>query len=156
MSEDDEQGRPPRLGRLIGQASRRWRQAIDHRLQGCKVTDAGLAPLVQLARAGEPVRQKELAAALSLDSSSLVRILARLEADGLVRSAPDPRDGRAKALSLTPAGEALGRRALAVSRELEAEVLAGIDEDRIAAARDVLQRILDRLAPERTDKGNAS
>lgn len=153
MSDESAHERP-RLGRLIGQASRRWRQAIDHRLQDVKVTEAGLAPLVQLSRARQPVRQKELAAALSLDSSSLVRVMARLEAEGLVRSAPDPEDGRAKALSPTPAGAALAARALAISRELEAEVLSGLDAERIGIAREVLQHILDRLEPARPDEGD--
>ncbi|AJE47133.1 MarR family winged helix-turn-helix transcriptional regulator [Celeribacter indicus] len=151
MSKDETQGEPPRLGRLIGQASRRWRRAVDLRLQGVRVTEAGLAPLVQLARAGEPVRQKDLAAALSLDSSSLVRVIARLEADGLVLSTPDPRDGRAKALSLSPAGAALAARALAISGSLEAEVLSGLDEERIRIAREVLQHVLDRLDADRPD-----
>ncbi|MFT3690341.1 MarR family winged helix-turn-helix transcriptional regulator [Paenirhodobacter sp.] len=143
---------PPRLGRLVGQVGRRWRRAIDHRLHDVAVTEAGLAPLVELAQAGEPLRQKDLAAALGLDSSSLVRVVARLVADGLVHSTPDPEDGRARALSPTPAGAALAARALAISVELEAEVLSGLDPDRIAAARDVLQHILDRLDPGGSDK----
>ncbi|MFT3972128.1 MAG: winged helix DNA-binding protein [Amaricoccus sp.] len=153
MSEDTLPDRPPGLGRLITHVSRRWRHAIDQRLQDVRVTDAGLAPLVQLSRVKEPVRQKDLAAALSLDNSSLVRVVARLEADGLLHSETDPHDGRAKALSLTPAGRALATRAIAISNDLETEVLAGLDEDRIHVARTILQHILSRLEPARRDKG---
>ncbi|WP_018000552.1 winged helix DNA-binding protein [Paracoccus sp. N5] len=141
-----------RLGTLIVQAGRRWRLRIDQRLEGFEVSSAGLAPLVQLARSERPMRQKDLAATLALDASSLVRVLANLETSGLVVSAPDPQDGRAKALSLTPRGRDLALRIAAVSQELEQEVLAGIDADQIAVARAVLQQIWDRLAPE-TDKG---
>ena len=75
-------------------------RTINQRLQGCKVTDAGLAPLVKLLLAAKPVRQKDLASALGLDDSSLVCVVGRLEKSGLIASAPDLQDGRAKALSL--------------------------------------------------------
>lgn len=143
-----DKNRPSRMSRLLGLANRRWRQTIDQRLASCEVTEAGLAPLIQLAGAEQPIRQKDLAASLALETSSLVRILARLQANGLIVSLPDPQDGRAKALSATPAGAALADRALSISLELEQEVLAGIDEERIQITREVLQHILDRLEPK--------
>lgn len=41
---------------------------------------------------------------LDLDSGHLSRLLRRLEADGLVATAPDPDDGRRRVVRLTPAG----------------------------------------------------
>lgn len=135
----------PRFGPLIGQAGRRWRQVIDQRLQNVAVTEAGLAPLVALSRAGKPMRQKDLAAALSLDTSSLVRILTRLESNGLVASSADPEDGRAKALTVTAEGEVLAQQALTISRSVESHLLEGLDDERVEIAREVLQHLLLRL-----------
>ena len=80
MSAADQPWRPGRLGSLIGVPARHGRRAVDQRLQPFDLTEATWLPLVHLARAGSPLRQKDLAAALSVESPALVRILATLEA----------------------------------------------------------------------------
>ena len=71
---------PPqgRLSTKIGVVARQWRRAVDQRLQPFDLTQATWLPLVQLARAPGPMRQKDLAAALSLDNSAVVRVLQNL------------------------------------------------------------------------------
>src|SRR4051794_6886695 len=90
-----------RFGSLIGLAARQWRRAVDLRLQKYGLTEATWTPLLRLAQASEPMRQKDLAAALSLDSSSVVRILNGLEDAGLIERREDPEDRRAKAIAIT-------------------------------------------------------
>ncbi len=100
-----------RFGPLLGLTARQWRRAMDVRLAELKLTQATWVPLLQLARSSEPMRQKDLAAALAVDSSSVVRILKMLAADGLIERAQDQSDGRAKAIRITEAGRTLAERA---------------------------------------------
>jgi len=65
---------PQHLRALLAQTARQWRRAADLRLQPCDLTEATWLPLVRIARAPAPMRQKELAASLSLDGSSVVRL----------------------------------------------------------------------------------
>src|SRR4051795_12974263 len=63
-----------------------------------------VAALGALAEHGE-LRMGALAGELGLDTSVVSRTVATAESLGLVSRRPDPRDGRACLLSLTPAGE---------------------------------------------------
>jgi DNA-binding MarR family transcriptional regulator len=90
--------------------------------------------------AQDPLTLRELAAQLQTDPPYATRIVDDLEQLGLVARSTDPRDRRAKLVSLTAAGEVLARRARelldvppAGLRELPAEELA------------TLARILSRL-----------
>ena len=140
--------RPVRLGSLLGVAARQWRRAVDERLQPFSLTEASWLPLVHLARSQTPLRQKDLAAALSVESPALVRILAALEAAGLIEREDDAGDRRAKAIRVTPAGRKLAERVDRVSAGLERELTAEFSERDLATARAILQRILERLAGE--------
>lgn len=148
----DTTGGAKRIGQLIGLTARQWRRAIDLRLQPFELTEATWAPLVRLARAPSPMRQKDIAAALQLDSSSVVRILKNLEAAGLIERGEDRQDARAKAILLTEAGRELARRLDRVSEDLERELLQGMDDTEIEAARKVIGRISNQLA-QLNDKG---
>ena len=101
------------------------------------------ALLVPLERDGYQ-RCSTLAARAEVDISVASRQLAALERSGLVDRRPDPQDGRASLISLTPAGA----DALASARDLRAEwsltSLAGWDE---ADARQ-LSGLLDRLVSD--------
>ena len=63
------------FGTLLSRAYRTWRRAADLRLQPYDLTEATWLPLVHIARAPAPPRQKDLAASMSLDGSSVVRLL---------------------------------------------------------------------------------
>src|SRR5215469_13932910 len=86
----------PGLGAQIAQAARVWRRVVDHRMRPFGLTEATWLPLLHLARAPSAMRQKELAASLSLDSSSVVRLLDALETAGLIERREDDADRRAR------------------------------------------------------------
>ena len=67
-----------RLGQLIGRVFRQWRKKVDESFKDQGLSDATRMPLLVLYTQGEAMRQKDLAHALSLDTSSLVRVLAQL------------------------------------------------------------------------------
>ena len=65
-----------------------------------------------------PLRLSELTATEQVTQSAITQLVTRLERDGLVGRRPDPGDGRAVLVQLTPAGAAVvaGRRASRVAR----------------------------------------
>ncbi len=134
-----------RLGSLIGLAARQWRRAVDLRLQKYGLTEATWMPLLRLAQSSAPMRQKDLAAALSLDSSSVVRILNGLEDTGLIERSEDAEDRRAKAIVISPLGRSLVRKVETVSEDVQREVLAGLTQGDIAIARQVLESVCRAL-----------
>ena len=92
------------FGALVSRTARRWRRAVDRRLQPFGLTEATWLPLLRVARVPAPMRQKDLAASLSLDSSSVVRLLDALQTAGLVERREEE-DRRAKTIFLTALGK---------------------------------------------------
>ena len=131
---------------LIAHTGRQWRRAVDLRLQPFGLTEATWLPLLHLARSPSVMRQKDLAASLSLDSSSVVRLLDALQAAGLIERREEAGDRRAKAIVLTPLGRATVERVEGISQEIRRTALAGLTDDEIARATETLQRICGALA----------
>jgi MarR family transcriptional regulator, transcriptional regulator for hemolysin len=131
---------------LIANTGRQWRRAVDVRLQPFGLTEATWLPLLHLARAPRPMRQKDLAASLSLDSSSVVRLLDNLQTAGLVERREEPGDRRAKTIHLTASGRATVEQVEVVSQDIRRAVLAGLTDGEIAAATETLEHICRTLA----------
>src|SRR5690606_35520559 len=113
-----------RFGLLLGSVYRQWRRQVDLSFKDLGLSDASHMPLLVLYVHEEALRQKDLADALHLDTSSLVRVLAQLRKAPLVEWTSDPRDRRTKCIVLTTAG-----------RERAASILAkrmGIERDSLA------------------------
>jgi len=111
--------------------ARRWRRALDIRLARAGLTDATWVPLVHLHQTGGGLTQKELAALVGIDGSSLVRLLDILCRQGLAARRVDERDSRASLVHLTAQGE---RRVTEIRQELakgEQEMLADLSDDNI-------------------------
>ena len=121
------------FGGLISRASRQWRRAVDERLEPFGMTEATWLPLIHLERANEPMRQKDLAASLSLDSSSVVRILNALEASGLIERREGVTDRRAKTINLTKLGRSKARRVEGASSQVRRRVLAELSDQPVDA-----------------------
>lgn len=135
-----------RLGRLIGTVYRRWRKAIDRRFRAVGLTDASRAPLIALYESGSPwMRQKELAEVLSLDKSSLVRVLAQLREAGFVEWETHETDRRAKSIRLTDEGRVMAARMVGESLAIEAQILDALSPAEMRATREALEKIARRL-----------
>jgi MarR family transcriptional regulator, organic hydroperoxide resistance regulator len=85
--------------------------------------------------------QRELAAALKLDASTVTRTLQRLEQQGLVSRAPSPSDGRAMVVSLTRQGAELRPQVERLWAELEALTTAGMSDRQRGDALRLLRRL---------------
>lgn len=96
-----------RVSSGLMQAGRQWQKVVDAALAGHGLSNAMTTPLLMIGRSGGGVRQIELAQLIGVEGPSLVRILDKLAAAGLVRRENDASDRRANKLWLTDAGEAI-------------------------------------------------
>src|SRR5689334_6782310 len=112
----------------IALAARQWRRAVDLRLQKYGLTEATWLPLLYLSRAPAPMRQKDLAAALFVDSSSVVRILQGLQEAGLIDRSEDAGDRRAKVIVITGEGRRLAKQVEEVATQVRREALAQLSD----------------------------
>jgi MarR family transcriptional regulator, transcriptional regulator for hemolysin len=135
-----------RFPSLIAQTGRQWRRAVDVHLQPFGLTEATWLPLLHVARAPAPMRQKDLAASLSLDGSSVVRLLDALQIAGLIERREEAADRRAKTIGLTALGRSTVERVEAVSNQIRQAALAGLTDEEIATATRILQQIFRSLA----------
>ncbi|HTB42861.1 MAG TPA: MarR family transcriptional regulator [Acetobacteraceae bacterium] len=119
---------------------------MDRRLQPFGLTEATWLPLIHLARAPVPMRQKDLAASLVLDGSSVVRLLDALETAGLIERREGSGDRRAKTIALTPLGLSIIDQVEAASREVRNAVLVGLSSEDIEIATGVLELVCRNLA----------
>ena len=138
-----------RFGMLFVGVARRWRAAVDSRLAGLGLSDATWPPLVHIDTSGGGISQKELAARVGIDGSSLVRLLDILARKGLIERRQDEADRRANLLFLTPEGEAAVRDIRRLLVAAEAEMLADLDDDRLRALTGALERIDARIRAPR-------
>jgi len=90
---------------VIAHASRAYRAAADKVASDFGLSQATGLPVLVISRFGDGgVRPGILAETLSLEASSLVRIVDHLIGSGLVERHEDPQDRRAKILRLTDEG----------------------------------------------------
>jgi DNA-binding MarR family transcriptional regulator len=127
-----------RLG--ITRTARRLRQEA-----GTDLSPTLSAALATIARHG-PLTPSELAARERVQRPTATRLLARLEAPGLVVRTADPQDGRSSLVSVSPAGAALlaevrTRKDAYLARRLRA--LSAEDRATLRRASEILERMLD-------------
>lgn len=134
-----------RFGLLLGSVYRQWRRQVDLSFKDWGLSDASRMPLLVLYVQGESMRQKDLADALHLDTSSLVRVLAQLRADQLLDWASDPADRRAKCIALTRKGRDAAAQILARSMEIARAILADLSPQELQVTREVLEKISKRF-----------
>jgi DNA-binding MarR family transcriptional regulator len=92
----------------------------------------------------EPVRTTALAEHVGVDPSTMSRHVTLLDQAGYVTRTADPDDGRAQAVSLTPAGREVMEKARAARHDLITDALADWDD----ADRTRLAALLGRLADD--------
>jgi MarR family transcriptional regulator for hemolysin len=141
-----------RFGMALALLARHWRRRLDEGLAqegifaGAALTSASWSPLVHLQQAGDGISQKDLAARVGIDGSSLVRLIDGLVQQGLVERRPAAKDRRIKEVHLTD----LGRRAVKDVRvqldRLEDELLLDLSEEEITTIMSAFTAIEHRLS----------
>lgn len=101
-----------------------------------------LRTLLQAQRRGEPMRQRDLAAALHLASPSVTALVDRLVKSGHVRREPHPEDRRATIVVPTTETDHEVRATLGPMHRRMIDVLDGMDDDE----RRAVARFLDAMS----------
>jgi DNA-binding MarR family transcriptional regulator len=128
------------FGFLLKDVSRRYVLRFEQRARAISLTLSQCKVLVRLER-NEGVSQARLAELAELEPMAMVRILDRMEADGLLERRPDPADRRARRLYLTRKAKPLLDRIWRVSELTRAETLEGISRQ----DREAFMALLERM-----------
>jgi DNA-binding MarR family transcriptional regulator len=100
-----------------------------------------------------PRRITELAAEERVTQPAITLLVNRLAERGWVERIPDPTDGRAVLVSLTPSGEEVFERLRAEYRALLHDEMASLEDgevETLAAAVAILDKLIDRLKERET------
>src|ERR1700716_1919003 len=131
-------------GFLLKEVTRRYVLRFEARAREISLNLAQAKTLVRLEK-NEGVSQARLAELAEVDAMAMVRILDRMEADGLLERRPDPADRRARCLYLTPKAKPFLDQIWRLSEATRAEVFAGIGKNERDVFMTVLERIRDNL-----------
>ena len=120
----------PTLGFLVHDVARLLRKRLEQRARaaGIGLSRAQWQVLAHIARC-EGIHQAGLAAILDIEPITLVRLLDRLEAMGLVERRLDPKDRRQRNLFLTERAAPELERIRELGAEVREEALAGLDAE---------------------------
>lgn len=134
-----------RFGFIFSVLARRWRRLLDARLAAVGLTDATWTPLIHLSELGDGISQKDLAARVGLDGSSLVRLIDILAERGLVTRRTSDADRRANLIFLTEAGHTAVADIRRLLSEAEMEMLADVSDAELATMLAAFARIGARV-----------
>ncbi|HXV33344.1 MAG TPA: MarR family transcriptional regulator [Gaiellaceae bacterium] len=141
---------PPAVGRddlgfLLAKATQRWNELLAERFAAAGYPDvspsygSALVPLFE----EDGLRLGELARRARLSKQTMTELVRRLERDGLVERRPDPTDGRAALVFLTPRTRAFGPVAAGVLLALDRLVRDRLGGERVDELKSGLRELLD-------------
>ncbi len=143
-------GATPDLDDLLGYSLKRAYMILQADFRAA-LGEGGMAPRVfsalALVCAHADITQSELARMLGIERSGLVAIVDDLQAEGLIRRVPVPRDRRVQALVPTEAGRAAAAEIHAAVKASEDRLMAGFS----AAERQTLAGLLQRIRATETE-----
>jgi len=133
------------FGFLLHDTARLLRRDFERRSKGTGLTRAQWAVLAYIAR-NEGSNQSALADMLEIEPITLVRLLDKLEAAGLVERRPDPNDRRVRRLHLTEATGPLLEQLQGLAAEARETALAGLTDGERQQLTDLLMKVRGNLS----------
>lgn len=133
-------------GFLMWHATMAWQRTMTATLTPLGLTHVQFVLLASawwMSSAGEPPTQVRLAAQAGTDPKMTSDVVARLEGKGLVRREVDPRDARAKVVTVTAEGAALAQRAIDEVEAADAEFFSAVDPTALVAQLTALSSFRD-------------
>jgi MarR family transcriptional regulator for hemolysin len=134
-----------RFSSALHNTARSWRQAIDARLKDLGVSQASWMAIAMVAKAPAPLSQKQLADLLAVEGPTIVAMVDRLVAAGLVERVPSALDRRVKLVHLTDAGRALYDKVRERADAVRSELLSDLDPAGLLAATQLLETLQARI-----------
>lgn len=130
-----------RLTNALTRVSRAYKTSADKVASQYGLSQATAWPAVMINQMGDGVRPGEVAEALGLDPSSVVRVIDQLIAAELLTREEDANDRRARLLTLTEDGRQRVRQIGKAMRPFRRKLFADIDRADLEAC----LRVLDKL-----------
>ena len=146
------------FGLLLVDIARLLRRNFSRRSQPLGMTEGQWRVLARLS-VNQGVTQAALAELLEIQPITLVRLIDRLEAAGLVERRPAPKDRRAFHLFLTPAAQPVLDQILQLAQETRQEAMAGLSDrarEQMIDALVVIKANLLRLDADESDRAEPS
>lgn len=136
-------------GFLLWQVTNRWQAAQRRTLEPFGITHVQFVILAWLtwAAPGEAVTQQELADAAALDKMMTSQVLRTLESKGHVERRRDPRDGRARLITVNDTGKALAAEANTAVEACDVRFFGALGDDQSDLV-PLLQRLAGTPAPD--------
>ena len=122
-----------------------WRIALDRQLRPLGFTLSRWMLLLHLSR-NDGCTHKELAQCMGIEAATLVRLVDRMEKEGLLTRCNSETDRRVKHLRLSDAGLASVDNIRCCASDLRRKLLAGLSQTEIRIALDVMNNIRSKLA----------
>ena len=135
------------FGFLVHDVSRLIKRRFDRKARqtGLPITRRQAAVMLYIAR-NEGVSQSEVATWLDLEPIALVRMLDKLNDEGLVERRAHPTDRRVRTLWLTPAARPVVAQIVAINMAIREETFAGMPPHARDTVIDILGGIKENLA----------
>lgn len=127
---------------LLYLTAHHWRLAVDRRLKGLGMSQATWVAVASIARNERPLSQSELAQDLGVESATVVPLINKLVAAGLVERVITESDKRKRLLVATEKGLALYHQVKTIADELREEILTAITPEEQEQTRKVLTKLL--------------
>ena len=124
----------------LTKVSRKIRTAFNQQVTAHGLTYPRARALFRLAKR-QNMTQTELACDLELEQATMVRLLDRMEENGLIERRPDPNDRRVKLLVLTPYGEEQADLVRSIADRMREQIFQDVDHDELQAAVALFERI---------------
>ena len=128
------------FGFLLKDVSRRYVLRFEQHAAATSLTISQCKALARLEK-NEGVSQARLAELADVEPMAMVRILDRMEADGLVERCPDPGDRRARCLHFTLKARPLLDEIWRLAEMTRTEIFAGISREEREAFIGILERM---------------
>jgi len=116
-------------------------------LESIRLTTA-LFALLNVLGAREGAIQQEIGAELGIDPSTMVSLIDQLEAAGLAKRRPHPKDRRAREVVITAKGRRALKRARGMASQVQDEVLGGLTAAERRELLTLLRRALSSAPPQ--------
>ncbi|MGK9051162.1 MarR family winged helix-turn-helix transcriptional regulator [Neorhizobium petrolearium] len=124
----------------LTKVSRKIRTAFNQQVTAHGLTYPRARALFRLAKK-QNMTQSELACDLELEQATMVRLLDRMEENGLIERRPDANDRRVKLIVLTPYGQEQAAMVRSIADRIREQIFQDIDPDELHVAVALLERI---------------
>lgn len=135
-----------RTAELMVGIPKSWRALLERRMEPYGLSQAKWMVLYKLDEAGEPLPQVELATRIGIEPATLVRLLDRMEAEGLTSRQADPNDRRCKHVVLQERAQEILPQLRAEISQLRQQVLQVLTPEELATFQQTLARLQEQIS----------